>query len=66
MRIAQMEEDVYSGLPSTIEIEKQTNPFFRCHKKPVIDHLKERNLIANSSGESVLGALRQLRDEFDG
>lgn len=50
-------------LPSTIALEKATNPFLRCNQPAIIHALQQRGL-ADSSESAVFTALRKWRDHF--
>ncbi|MFZ5502480.1 MAG: hydroxyacylglutathione hydrolase [Pseudomonadota bacterium] len=51
------------SLPSTIALEKATNPFLRCNQATVIHTLQQRGL-EDSSETGVFMALRQWRNGF--
>ncbi|MFZ2540146.1 MAG: hydroxyacylglutathione hydrolase [Gallionella sp.] len=50
-------------LPSTIALEKSTNPFLRCTQLEIIHTLQQRGLI-DTSEISVFTALREWRNHF--
>ena len=50
-------------LPSTIALEKATNPFLRCTQAEIIQTLQQRGLI-DSSELSVFTALREWKNKF--
>lgn len=52
-----------STVPSTIALEKATNPFLRCNVPAIVHRLQQRGLNAPSPA-SVFAALRQWRDNF--
>lgn len=52
-----------STVPSTLQLEKATNPFLRCHDAGIIKVLQQRSLV-NTSELAVFTALRQWRDIF--
>ena len=52
-----------STVPSTIALEKATNPFLRCNSPEIIQTLRQRNLLAMGE-EAIFAALRRWRDEF--
>jgi len=52
-----------STVPSTIALEKATNPFLRCNVPAIVHRLQQRGL-NDPSPASVFAALRQWRDNF--
>lgn len=52
-----------STVPSTIALEKATNPFLRCTVPAIVHHLQQRGL-NDPSPAAVFAALRQWRDNF--
>jgi hydroxyacylglutathione hydrolase len=50
-----------STVPSTIALEKATNPFFRCNSAEIIQTLRQRGF-TESGDEAVFAALRRWRD----
>jgi len=50
-----------STVPSTIALEKATNPFFRCNSAEIIQTLRLKGF-AESGDEAVFAALRRWRD----
>lgn len=67
LRINEVERNLEKGLvPSTIEIELATNPFFRCDQPEIIRSLKDEDLLVGESALEVFIALRLLRDVYKG
>ena len=65
LRINEVERNLGKGLvPSTIEIELATNPFFRCDQPEIIKSLKDKALIDGDSAPEVFKAIRLLRDVY--
>jgi hydroxyacylglutathione hydrolase len=67
LRLQEVEELRHQGvctLPSSIGIEKRTNPFLRCHL-PQLRHAAESHSgkICPTSAQ-VFGTLRQLKDDW--
>ena len=52
-----------STAPSTLQLEKATNPFLRCHDAGIIKVLRQRGLV-DTSELDVFTALRLWRDNF--
>ncbi|MFA6203032.1 MAG: hydroxyacylglutathione hydrolase [Gallionella sp.] len=52
-----------STVPSTLALEKATNPFLRCTETDIIRSLQQRGL-TDTSEAAVFAALRQWRDSF--
>ncbi len=52
-----------STVPSTIRLEKATNPFLRCTEPEIINSLQRRGL-TDTSELAVFTALREWRDNF--
>ncbi len=65
-RIERIKADLYDqNVPSTIGVEKLTNPFFRCHKSSVSRYI--RQVVDNNqtlTPEKVFTVLRTLRNSF--
>lgn len=67
LRIKEVKRNLEMGMvPSTIEIELATNPFFRCDQPEIIKTLKDRSLLEGESAVEVFKALRLLRDVYSG
>ncbi|MDO8350392.1 MAG: hydroxyacylglutathione hydrolase [Gallionella sp.] len=65
-RIAATEQLRVSGfpsVPSTIALEKATNPFLRCSEPAIIHRLQQRGL-TDTSEPAAFTALRKWRDNF--
>ena len=52
-----------STVPSTMQMEKATNPFLRYNDADIIKVLQQRGL-TDTSGQAVFTALRLWRDKF--
>jgi hydroxyacylglutathione hydrolase len=52
------------SLPSTIDLEKATNPFLRCTEPEVIRAAQQSGHAAESSEFEVFGALRNWKNHF--
>ncbi len=50
-------------IPSTMRLEKATNPFLRCQKNAILTALQNRGL-TDTSASAAFAALRKWRDEF--
>lgn len=50
-------------VPSTMTLEKATNPFLRCTSSEIVASLRQRGL-TDTSESAVFAALRQWRDNF--
>jgi hydroxyacylglutathione hydrolase len=53
-----------STVPSTIEEEKQTNPFLRWDSKEIQAHVKAANATTRLDPVSVFAAVRKMKDSF--
>ncbi|MCE1171309.1 MAG: hydroxyacylglutathione hydrolase [Azovibrio sp.] len=65
-RVAESEALRLAGratVPSSLALEKATNPFLRCHEPAVQARVRERQPQA-STAEAVFAVLRAWRDEF--
>jgi hydroxyacylglutathione hydrolase len=51
-------------VPSTIAIEKKTNPFLRCSETSVIESLRLANRLQGTDPVSVFAALREWKNNF--
>lgn len=65
-RIKRVKADPYDqNVPSTIGIEKRTNPFFRCHKSSVSSYIRQVvDTPQTLTPEKVFTVLRTLRNSF--
>jgi hydroxyacylglutathione hydrolase len=66
-RIAAEQNKRHQGLPtlpSTIALEKQTNPFMRCDSPAIIALLQHTGRISETDQTSVLAALREWKNTF--
>lgn len=52
------------SVPSTLELELQTNPFLRCDSAAIVATLREQHGLDDSSPLAVFTQLRRLRDGF--
>ncbi len=52
------------SLPSTLGLEKRTNPFLRTHETSVKEKADERNGAQNTSQSAVFACLRAWKDKF--
>jgi hydroxyacylglutathione hydrolase len=50
--------------PSTLEEEWSTNPFMRCDNEEIIARVKKEDPANDLRPESVLGAVRRMKDSF--
>jgi hydroxyacylglutathione hydrolase len=53
-----------STVPSTIEEEKQTNPFLRWDSKEIQAHVKAAHATTRLDPVSVFAAVRKMKDSF--
>ena len=51
-------------IPSTLEIEKQTNPFLRCHLISIHQAAEAHSGRKLSNAESVFEVIRDLKNKF--
>ena len=51
-------------LPSTIQLERETNPFLRCENADIIQVLRQRSVTSLETPAEVFGALRSWKDNF--
>ena len=66
-RLAKVTEQRAAGvitLPSTLALEKQTNPFLRVDETSVKEKVDERNGTYNRAPSAVFAALRAWKDKF--
>ncbi|EJM90728.1 MULTISPECIES: hydroxyacylglutathione hydrolase [unclassified Pseudomonas] len=66
-RLAKVTEQRAAGvitLPSTLALEKQTNPFLRVDETSVKEKVDERNGTYNRAPSAVFAALRAWKDQF--
>ncbi|VVM71861.1 Hydroxyacylglutathione hydrolase GloB [Pseudomonas fluorescens] len=66
-RLAKVTEQRQAGiitLPSTLGLEKQTNPFLRTDETSVKEKVDERNGLDNRAPSAVFAALRAWKDTF--
>ena len=50
-------------VPSTLAVEKATNPFLRCKEPEIVEALRARG-IAESDPVAVFAALREWKNSF--
>lgn len=65
-RMRRVEADPYDqNVPSTVGIEKRTNPFFRCTNQSVVGFVRQVvDSSESSNAENVFTVLRTLRNSF--
>ncbi|WAC44586.1 hydroxyacylglutathione hydrolase [Pseudomonas sp. SL4(2022)] len=63
-QVGQWREDGQISLPSSIALERATNPFLRCHEPAVITIAAQREAAANLTPTQVFAALRAWKDHF--
>ncbi|MEE4661834.1 MAG: hydroxyacylglutathione hydrolase [Halieaceae bacterium] len=51
-------------VPSTLALERRTNPFLRCREPAVAERMAARNAIDASDATAVFAAVRGWKDEF--
>ena len=61
---SRMEKGGMSTTPSTLKLEKQTNPFLRIDEKGVIDAVNNKFNLSVSDRAKRLGLLREWKDSF--
>ncbi len=50
-------------LPSTIEMEKKTNPFLRCDSRDLLTDIQKNRSLANLEPEYIFGVVRSWKDD---
>ena len=60
----QLSKEQKPTLPSTIELEKASNPFLRCHLPDVIAAAKKREKNISEDPVEVFGVIRKWKDDF--
>ncbi|MHC8367088.1 hydroxyacylglutathione hydrolase [Pseudomonas sp. ZT5P21] len=63
-KVSQQREAGIITLPSTIALERLTNPFLRTHETSVKEKVDERNGPDNRASGAVFAALRAWKDKF--
>lgn len=66
-RLHQTEKQRAQGqitLPSTMSLEKQTNPFLRSHEAAVANFARSHSSVPINSAADVFGALRHIKDSW--
>ncbi|WP_350597469.1 hydroxyacylglutathione hydrolase [Pseudomonas sp. 65/3-MNA-CIBAN-0223] len=63
-KVTQMRESGIMTLPSTLSLEKLTNPFLRAGETSIKQKVDERSGADNSSPSAVFAALRAWKDKF--
>lgn len=63
-KVTQLREDGHMSLPSTLALEKLTNPFLRTGETSVKQKADERNGLDNRCPSAVFAALRAWKDKF--
>ncbi len=65
VEVEQLRQHDKATLPSSIGLEKRTNPFLRTRKKAVINTIQDSMPLSNSPAPGeVLGIIRQWKDQF--
>ncbi|HYB98315.1 MAG TPA: hydroxyacylglutathione hydrolase [Candidatus Limnocylindrales bacterium] len=62
--VARLREQGLPTVPSTIEIEKATNPFLRTHSQELRASVQARDAQAGDDPVSILAATRRLKDNW--
>lgn len=62
-RLQALQEQGGVSSPTTVDLEKKTNPFFRCETESIRNYLQQRGQKVQDQ-QSVFTALRQLRNDF--
>lgn len=63
-QIKQLRANNGISLPSTISLEKQTNPFLRCHETGVKNFIKQQEGYSVGSDAEVFALLRKAKDNW--
>ncbi len=63
-KVTQLRVQNKSTLPSSIALEKQINPFLRCHQASIIKAISDVATKTPATADSVFAVLRQWKDTF--
>ncbi len=63
-KVARQRDEDQVTLPSTIGLERETNPFLRCHLPPLASVAAGRSDATPESPEQVLAVIRAWKDQF--
>ena len=59
-KILSLRKDNKPTIPTTVQLEKDTNIFFRCEEQDIKNSINMKN----ASSEEVFAKLRELKDNF--
>lgn len=63
-KVSKLRSKGYATIPSTIELEKQINPFLRCHKQSIQTSAKQFATNTNASPQDTFTTIRRWKDQF--
>ncbi len=63
-RLQQLSAGEAISTPTTLELERETNPFLRCDSKEIQSFFEHREKVAPGGAVEVFSLLRQLRNSF--
>jgi hydroxyacylglutathione hydrolase len=63
-KVSELRSKGYATIPSTIELEKQINPFLRCHKQSIQTSAKQFATNTNATPQDTFTTIRRWKDQF--
>jgi hydroxyacylglutathione hydrolase len=63
-KVSELRSKGYATIPSTIELEKQINPFLRCHKQSIQTSAKQFTTNTNATPQDTFTTIRRWKDQF--
>lgn len=63
-KVNELRSKGYASIPSTIQLEKQINPFLRCHKQSVQASAQQFATDSNGTPQDTFTTIRRWKDQF--
>lgn len=63
-KVNELRSKGYASIPSTIQLEKQINPFLRCHKQSVQASAQQFATNSNGTPQDTFTTIRRWKDQF--
>jgi hydroxyacylglutathione hydrolase len=63
-KVSELRSKGYATIPSTIKLEKQINPFLRCHKQSIQTSAQQFATDTNATPQDTFTTIRRWKDQF--
>ena len=63
-KVNELRSKGYASIPSAIQLEKQINPFLRCHKQSVQASAQQFATNSNGTPQDTFTTIRRWKDQF--